>query len=286
MNILDIFTDHKTIRDNGFVDLNKNEKQIFEDRLSKILKHRDPQGKIVYRGQKKSSLKDILVKCDPVQSDDCEYQMYENLFFFGEKAKHFYCQSSKQIQYSELFERIAKELKKTNSRIKNFIAQNSNFHDYFSNKVNGTEFSKHLSADSDLAFYYLAFLHTLGKRDGYNTCFLSSSGSYKISKKFSEAIESESTNNNDSVIIIYSIPVYETCQLAVQAFKPSCSDSLNNNFLCIENKLTKKNLPVINNDWVYNCQGEYSLVYGMFPHLILCVIDFCKKIYYCESAYI
>ena len=55
--------------------------------------------------------------------------------------------------------------------------------------------------------------------------------------------------------------------------------------------MKEKKLPIINDDWVYNCQEEYSLVYGMFPHLILCVIDFCKKsiivnphIFNCQNA--
>ena len=70
------------------IELDNKKKPYFINRICSIIKENTQEkGRLVFRGQKKSNLRKILVKDEYDKTDET---LYNHLFLFGEKAACFY----------------------------------------------------------------------------------------------------------------------------------------------------------------------------------------------------
>ena len=222
---------------------------------------------------KKAQLTDLLIATNTDYSD---YTLYQHLFYYGEKSRFYYSQchspeSEYKLQNTQLFSLIAKEMRKNNKVIVQFKKNNPDFSNYFLAKENELLFNQILTDKPHLSWYYRAFLHTLGKRKQFSSSFLSTSLSFEVAKEFA----SSSLNNEaiEPLILICSIPkLSERNTIAISFFQ-----DLSNAFDSTTVELHQDNLPVVSADSVYEKQYEYVLNNGLFPHLILGVVELNAK---------
>ncbi len=174
----------------------------------------------VYRGE---SLKGLRKKLFSNAQDFSESKLYERLFIFGDKARHFFEDKTKDSSrgwlttindisdetFGFLFERIANVLSKLNLEPRVLQCCSRRFLSYFSDNRNHQEFinlvnSATKDVDKDklqLRDYYLYFLHVAGASGvRRETMLVSTSLSVGVSESFS------GENNKGSLILYGFIP--------------------------------------------------------------------------------
>ncbi|HEY9670202.1 MAG TPA: hypothetical protein V6D11_02070 [Waterburya sp.] len=169
----------------------------------------------VYRGE---SLKGLRKKLFSDEQDFSESKLYERLFIFGDKARHFFMHQTKDSSreglttindisdetFGFLFERIVNVLSHPNLGPKVQQSCSRRFVSYFFDNRNRQNFidlvnsaTKDIDKDKlQLRDYYLYFLHVAGTPGvRKETMLVSTSLSLEISERFS------GNNNKDSLIL-------------------------------------------------------------------------------------
>lgn len=247
-------------------------KVLFINKICRLIKGTmNEKGHLVFRGQKRAPLHQILVRD---HSENTDLTLYNHLFYYGEKAVCFYRSESLQdaVKNTErqfnLFEMIRKELKKEKNNV--FVSKNRELYSFFNNSCNRTLFDKAVENDVIFYSYYNSFLHTLGKRKGLFSHYLSSSALYNIALDFAQSTNPYVKENNTNIpnyplILVYALP---TTFPTIHAFR-DMSDKQKR----IEDRLKEIKLPCFVGEWIYEKQKEYVLLCGMLPQLIWGVID-------------
>jgi len=224
-----------------------------------------PQPLVTYRGVSREHL---VKKLSSNTEGMDENTMLSYLFYFGDKAKHYYKHNNSgaksmiwltsiEDMSKETCEKIFKKItsvlkKKKNANITNFRAANPEFDPYFKAPDNHNSFVHILCELGPVARnYYLCFLHTVGNTGlGDMSVLVSTTTSYETATNFAGEVI-------NSYVIWYVIP------MPIHNYAVNAS-SLNS----IEETLLKKGLPIIEKA-LYPEQMEYCVIGALFPSHIL-----------------
>lgn len=219
--------------DIGTAQLSEKEReqlQVLWDKL--IPAYKKNQFRIVFRGEKKRNLEKKLFR----QSGDYHPgKMYNRLFYFGEKAKHYFnyntnnqgqnlnylqhIRDTSDTTYIFIFDQINKiftgyyEFSQGNSQaISNFRESEAKFSNFFCSTNNKERFIEIINekvtdqVDKEkLRDHYLYLLHTFGSRKQLATnlsFFVSTSEDEEEAKRFALLQEKK----NRSVLFVYMVP--------------------------------------------------------------------------------
>lgn len=220
---------------------------------------------ITYRGVSREHLAEKLSTDTQKMTQS---SMLSYLFYFGDKAKHYYKfndSEAKSLRWlkriedvstgtnKEIFTKISKMLKRsTSDAINDLRSANPEFYKYFGATVNRTGFVDALcELGSTARDYYLGFLHTVGSIGlGNQSVLVSTTRSYEQAIKFAG-------NSSQSYVIWYVIP------RPIENYAVSAR-SLNR----IEGALVTKGLPVVKKA-LYPAQREYCVKGALFASHIL-----------------
>jgi transposase-like protein len=216
---------------------------------------------VTYRGVSRDHLVEKLSKQGSHLS---EVELLSLLFYFGDKAKHYYkidnidarslrwlssIEDKSQSTCETIFKKIGKVLKNKRAEIKRFIERNHDFCEYFKSGSNSEGFGSAVSAlGQDARDYYLYFLHSVGKIGlGDKSVLVSTSRSYDAASRFAG-------DANGRYVIYYIIP------------KPILNYAVSHlSMKILENKLNRRGLPIYNGDAIYPDQKEYCVRGALFP---------------------
>lgn len=259
----------ETIQDSTFLDEVNDTQKIT---LTKSLIHISnnmcrPLGKhltLTYRGENFGNLSSKLMSEQYTISED---KLVSLLFYFGDKAKHFYeiddeeAKKSRWIKRIEdneaetlgvIFNKIKDLLKNRNKKIVHFCEKNHEFKAYFTTG-NKDHFITNLIEDMKYGRdYYLFLLHTAGKIGiGNKSLLVSTSRSYDVAERFS--------GDAGKRYVLYYVTPYPLKDYAV-------SHSLRKSY---EYHLEKLGLPTYKGMSLYPDQNEVAIKGALFSHHIL-----------------
>ncbi|HAS6646832.1 TPA: hypothetical protein I7259_24855 [Vibrio parahaemolyticus] len=260
------FQNSKTIQSSTFLEPLEDTQQeklgiVLESLLS------EHGSTIVFRGASRSHLLPILSNSPEEISED---KMVSLLFYFGEKAKHYYKVDDKEAFESRwvksiedktaqsanvIFSKIRKVLKNKKVEVSKFKENNPQFADFFLGDSKEL-FVKTIKSDAKLRDYYLYFLHTagfIGIQD--KTLLVSTSKKYSVTKNFINADES-------CYIICYVIPP----EFSKYAISHDCIES--DNYV----RNISEELPLYGGYALYDDQFEVSVKGALFAHHILGIL--------------
>lgn len=220
---------------------------------------------VTYRGVSREHLVEKL-SSDTQQMTEAIMLSY--LFYFGDKAKHFYKYNDSQAMAlrwlkeiedtsnstnRKIFTKIAKVLNHSRNEVmSDFISSSPEFYRYFRTAINRNDFADVLcELGSAARDYYLCFLHTVGNIGlGNKSVLVSTTRSYEKAIEFAG-------DNDQSFVIWYVIP------RTIDNYAVSAR-SLNR----IKGRLAAKGLPVVKKA-LYPAQKEYCVKGALFPSHIL-----------------
>lgn len=220
---------------------------------------------VTYRGVSREHLAE---KPSPDTQEITEASMLSSLFYFGDKAKHYYkytnskAMSLRWLRAIEdvsassnrrMFTKIANVLNHSTSKaINDFKQTRPEFCTYFRTAANRNDFADALCELGQTARdYYLCFLHTAGNIGlGDKSVLVSTTRSYEQAIKFAG-------NDSQSYVICYIIP------RPIENHAVSAR-SLNR----IEGTLVAKGLPAVKKA-LYPAQREYCIRGALFASRIL-----------------
>ena len=185
----------------------------------------------------------------------------QHIFILGEKGRFFL--EDKLKKYDNSFEFIWKQFSQkvcklnfrcenTIKHVENFLENNKEIKQYFSDESNKTNFINHKDLPEDkrmkVSDYYLSLLHTIGKSGNSRSYFLSSSRNISIAEEF-----------KDNGIILYGwVPSQHLKDKTIEYKKMEKRKSF----------IKSLGLPTYNIP-VYPKQKEVCLKCGLLPHFIL-----------------
>lgn len=259
---------------NKLIYLTKDKKEKFKNTIEFLLNDLSTEDgvTITFRGFNRKHILTSLVRKD---EDVDENKLIELLFYFGEKAKHYYkvndveagksrwIKNIEDCSYSSakaIFEKIRNILKKDDDKISEFKKSAPEFTSYFlsDNKQN---FIKAISSHCRARDYYLFFLHTAGKIGiSDKTVLISTSKSEKIPENFFD-------RNDDNYIIYYVIPK------EIDKYAISHLSKLDDKKI----KELSSDLPIYNGGSLYPDQEEIGVKGALFSHHILGVMRYPKS---------
>ncbi|WP_208624153.1 hypothetical protein [Prosthecochloris sp. ZM] len=259
----------ETIQDSTFLEVvtETQKRKLFESlqRIATCMKRPHPNHlTLTFRGDNSLNLTPKLTSSSTVIQ---EHKLVSLLFYFGDKAKHFYefedeeAKNSRWITRIEdhadgtaevIFNKIKRLIKSKNERVVRFCARNPAFESYFKGN-NKEHFVKMLKEDKKYGRdYYLYLLHTAGKIGiGNKSLLVSTSRSYNIAELFAGEAETR-------YIIFYIIP----SPIKYHAV----SHTLKNSY---EQSLKKNGLPIYEGASLYPDQNEVAIKGALFSHHIL-----------------
>jgi|GEM_PF-388261 len=225
---------------------------------------------MVYRGD---NFDNLAKKLFSDTTDVDESKLLGMLFYFGDKAKHYY--RINHDQYKKLrwlakiedhslasakviFSKIKAVLKKKSVVVDQFKLKNPEFSAFFLASENVEYFSEQVIRYRELRDYYLYFLHTAGKIGiGDGSVLVSTSSSYEVAQDFAG-------KDCDRYIMYYVVPA---------PFSRYCVSSRHLHYRAIQrNKEIQVPLPTYRGISLYPNQYEVSVKGALFPHHILGVM--------------
>lgn len=222
---------------------------------------------LVFRGDNFSHLSEKLSSFPGILREE---KMLSLLFYFGDKAKHYYKYDDEEIANSrwikniedlsresakEIFKKTRKVIKTKRDDIFDFRENNTDFVRYFEGD-NIDKFSNLLVGNSKLRDYYLYFLHTSGKIGiGDKSLLVSTSLSYDIARQFSG-------ENGTKYIIYYVIPS-PINNFAITPYFTGMDKAIKN---------SNSSLPIYNGKSLYPEQHEVAIKGALFAHHMLGVM--------------
>ncbi|HJW18912.1 MAG TPA: hypothetical protein VJ499_17400, partial [Flavisolibacter sp.] len=223
---------------------------------------------LVFRGE---NFDNLASKLSSHKDEISEEKMLSLLFYFGDKAKHFYKNDDQKAGQSRwikkiedtsvesgvvIFEKIRTILRKNNPEIKEFNEYNPCFFNFFTKNENKAYFSDRIANDQYIRDYYLYFLHTAGKIGiGDKSLLVSTSRCYDVANHFS-------SNAGTRYIIYYVIPSPSHNFAVSHLFHPP-------KILC---SVMHVDLPTFAGKSLYPAQNEVAIKGALFSHHILGVM--------------
>ncbi|ELA8127998.1 hypothetical protein ACTNNG_004541 [Vibrio parahaemolyticus] len=261
----------KTIQSSTFLEPLEDAQQ---EKLEMAIQHllSEKGSTIVFRGVSRSHLLPILSNSSEEVS---EAKMVSLLFYFGEKAKHYYKVDDEEAfesrwvksiedktaqSASVIFSKIRKVLKNKKIEVSRFKENNPQFASFFLSD-NKKLFVQTIKSDAKLRDYYLYFLHTaglIGIQD--KTLLVSTSKKYSVTKDFISADES-------SYIICYVIPR----EFSKYAISHDCVQS--DDYV----RKVSTELPLYGGHALYDEQFEVSVKGALFAHHIFGVLHLSEE---------
>ena len=217
-----------------------------------------------FRGENHENLKSKLSR---EKNDMSEVMLTSLLFYFGDKAKHYYKIKESEVKkyrwikniedydqdtFNTIFKKIKDVLKSSKKEILEFNKNQPEFIKFFKEDNQEQFTSKLLYGDNLARDYYLYFLHTSGKIGiGEKSLFVSTSLSYDIAVKFSG-------EEGKRYVIYYLVPEpFENFAVSYMRAKH------------YEPWLKENGLPIYNGNAIYPLQHEVAVKGALFSHFIL-----------------
>lgn len=263
----------KTIQPSTFLEaLTPDQKIKLKETINLLAANSKSGSKVVFRGGGHKHLLPILTK--ESNSID-ERKLISLLFYFGEKAKHYYkldneeAENSRWIKNIEdcsevtigtIYEKIKKVLRNKRDVISEFKNNAPDFSEFFLGD-NKDKFVELVKGREDLRDYYLFFLHTAGKVGvDEKTILVSTSTSPKVPLEFFN-------DGEDNYVICYVIP-------------PRLEDHSISHLSVLSNILVKNysnKLPVYEGRSLYENQYEIAVKGALFSHNMLGIMKHSKE---------
>lgn len=183
------------------------------------------------------------------------------IFVIGEKGRRFLKDHNKK--YDNIFEFIWDKFHakvcglrfssiETKKRVKCFLDGNQNFIEYFCDQNNHNDFISRLAKEKkEVADYYLAILHTIGKSGNSHSYFLSSSEDISIANKF--------RGNDNNAIVLYGWIPKKGWKKKIISY---------NDMNIYDEVINQLGLPTYQTP-MYMEQKEICLKCGLLPHFII-----------------
>lgn len=230
---------------------------------------------LLYRGDSKKHLRKQLFIDPGTQNPDG--QMYAKLFYFGQKARHFWMEKDRDIHQREwlkgvwdhsdttfawLFKEIRRVLKYSYRRVKRFCDENPALSEYFNDESNGTDFIAQVMQESPkkrqiIRDYYLHLLHTYGRNGIHKaTLLVSASSDLRVASSFRK-------DGAENVVLYMFSPAPYTKYCVSSRFRPKDIGVVMDAGLPLYKR----------NSGIYPGQKEYGFRGAIFPHLIFGVYD-------------
>lgn len=261
--------DCKTIQKSSFLEtLTKDQRtklNCIVNRICYSLNSPKKRVTLVFRGD---NFKHLASKLSSNPNGIDQTKLFSLLFYFGDKAKHYYKHEDKKIAKSRwikniedqsmesskvIFNKIKKVLKSKNKVVLNFKKSNTLFVEYFAKK-NIDSFATAIANNNRLRDYYLFFLHVAGKIGvGEKSLLVSTSKCFDVARKFSGL-------QTTKFIIYYVIP-HPINKFAVTHFS-----------IGLSNLLKTEGLPSYNGKTLYPAQHEIAIKGALFSHNMLGVM--------------
>lgn len=216
---------------------------------------------VTYRGVSRENLIEKLSKQGSHLSEE---KLLSLLFYFGDKAKHYYnfddveakslrwlsrIEDISQTTCAEIFKRIRKVLRNNREEITRFIELNPSFCEYFNSPENRESFIGTLrNLGQGARDYYLYFLHSAGNIGlGKKSVLVSTSSSYDAASRFAGG------GDGKGYVICYTIPrPIQNYAVTYRSMKK------------LEGPLVVRGLPTYKGVALYRDQKEYCVRGALF----------------------
>lgn len=230
----------------------------------------------LYRGDSKKNLRwqQFGRKRESWHTDGLLFSM---LFYFGQKARHFWLEREEEIAkrdwltsidddseatFSWIFDRIGSILKYQFGNVQQFVSGNPCFADYFLDVKNREDFiNKAASLDrknrQHAKDYYLYFAHTFGRKGVHeSTMLVSASSDIKVASGFRK-------DQGENLVSYLFVP------------PPYSRYCVSSHFSCARERaaMAMGTPSYAMNSGLYPNQKEFSLRGAIFPHFLLGVYD-------------
>lgn len=228
----------------------------------------------LYRGDSKKNLRRQQFGGNQ-ESWHTDALLFSMLFYFGQKARHFWLEHRNEIAkrdwlisiddvseatFSWIFDRTGEILKYKLRNVQHFVSENPCFAAYFFDQKNKIDFiSKAVSLDlkgrQHAKDYYLYFAHTFGRKGIHkSTMLVSTSSDIKVASSF----RNDKGENLVSYLFVPS-PYFRYC--------------ISSHFFSTRELARMRTPRYAMNSGLYPDQKEFSLRGAIFPHFLLGVHD-------------
>lgn len=215
---------------------------------------------VTYRGVSREHL---IQKLSKQGSHLSEEKLLSLLFYFGDKAKHYYkfddveaaslrwlsrIEDMSQATCAKIFKKIRKVFKNNRAEIASFIERNRYFYEFFNSPENLEKFIGAVSSLGQGARdYYLYFLHSAGNIGlGDKSILVSTSSNYDTAQRFAG-------DGGNGYVICYIIPrPIEKYAVTYRSMER------------LEKPLMHQGLPTYKGDALYPNQKEYCVRGALF----------------------